>query len=129
LPRSTEQDASASDRHRPVQFKPNERITLTRNPDYWKKGRPYLDGIEFTIIREVATAKLAFIAKSNSDQTPRWRKPGSNPLGSRISRTRPPIVREGTLRVIRLRRRDQQGSTRIPTGRSVSVTDAFSRKS
>jgi peptide/nickel transport system substrate-binding protein len=27
-----------------VEFKPNEHITLTRNPDYWKQGRPYLDG-------------------------------------------------------------------------------------
>src|SRR3984893_6194988 len=35
-----------------VEFKPNERITLTRNPDYWKSGRPYLDGIEFMIIRD-----------------------------------------------------------------------------
>src|SRR5437016_6094310 len=26
-----------------VEFKPNESIKLTRNPDYWKKGRPYLD--------------------------------------------------------------------------------------
>ena len=43
-----------------VEFKPNERITLTRNPDYWKKGRPYLDGIEYTIIRNVSTANLAF---------------------------------------------------------------------
>src|ERR1700738_3299463 len=34
-----------------VEFKPNERITVTRNPDYWKAGRPYLDGIEYTIIR------------------------------------------------------------------------------
>ena len=32
-----------------VEFKPNEYIKLTRNPDYWKKGRPYLDGIEYTI--------------------------------------------------------------------------------
>ena len=30
-----------------VAFKPNEYIKVTRNPDYWKKGRPYLDGIEF----------------------------------------------------------------------------------
>src|SRR5438132_203329 len=45
-----------------VEFKPNERITMTRNPDYWKKGRPYLDGIEFTIIRDVSTASLAFVA-------------------------------------------------------------------
>jgi peptide/nickel transport system substrate-binding protein len=43
-------------------FKPNERITLTRSQDYWKKGRPYLDGIEFTIIRDVSTAHLAFVA-------------------------------------------------------------------
>jgi peptide/nickel transport system substrate-binding protein len=45
-----------------VEFKPNERITLTRNQDYWKRGRPYLDGIEFPIIREVSTANLGFIA-------------------------------------------------------------------
>jgi ABC-type transport system substrate-binding protein len=25
-------------------FKPNEYIKVMRNPDYWKKGRPYLDG-------------------------------------------------------------------------------------
>ena len=33
-----------------VEFKPNEGIKLARNPDYWKKGQPYLDGIEFTIV-------------------------------------------------------------------------------
>src|SRR5271169_1627396 len=32
------------------------------------------------------------------------------------------------LRMIRLRRRDQQGSTHIPSGRSASSTDAFPRK-
>ena len=45
-----------------VEFKPNERITLTRNQDYWKPGRPYLDGIEFTAIKDVSTARLAFVA-------------------------------------------------------------------
>jgi len=45
-----------------VEFKPNESIKLTRNPDYWKPGRPYLDGIEYTIMREVAPADLAFFA-------------------------------------------------------------------
>jgi peptide/nickel transport system substrate-binding protein len=45
-----------------VEFKPNEHITLARNPDYWKKDRPYLDGIEYTIIKDRATAVLAFIA-------------------------------------------------------------------
>jgi peptide/nickel transport system substrate-binding protein len=45
-----------------VEFKPNEYIKLTRNPDYWKKGRPYLDGIEYTIIRNLSTAVLGFVA-------------------------------------------------------------------
>jgi len=45
-----------------VEFQPNERITVTRNPDYWKKGRPYLDGIEYTIIKDVSTRLLSFIA-------------------------------------------------------------------
>ncbi len=45
-----------------VEFKPNEYIKIARNPDYWKKGRPYLDGIEFTILREIAPRNLAFFA-------------------------------------------------------------------
>jgi peptide/nickel transport system substrate-binding protein len=45
-----------------AEFKPNERIAITRNPDYWKKGRPYLDGIEYTIIPNRSTALLAFEA-------------------------------------------------------------------
>jgi len=45
-----------------AEFKPNERITVTRNPDYWKKGRPYLDGIEYTVIPNRSTALLAFEA-------------------------------------------------------------------
>jgi len=45
-----------------VEFKPNERITVTRNRDYWKRERPYLDAIEFSIIRDVSRAHLAFIA-------------------------------------------------------------------
>ena len=39
-----------------VEFKPNERITVARNPDYWKPDRPYLDGVEYTIIRDPSTA-------------------------------------------------------------------------
>ena len=42
-----------------VEFKPNEHIKLTRNTDYWKPGRPYLDGIEYTIIRSASTWILA----------------------------------------------------------------------
>lgn len=42
-----------------VEFKPNESIKLTRNPDYWKPDRPYLDGIEYTIIKNTSTWILA----------------------------------------------------------------------
>jgi peptide/nickel transport system substrate-binding protein len=45
-----------------VEFKPNQGIKLARNPDYWKPGRPYLDGIEYTIIPNRSTAILAFVA-------------------------------------------------------------------
>jgi peptide/nickel transport system substrate-binding protein len=41
-------------------FKQNESIRVVRNPDYWKKGKPYLDAIEFTIIPNRATSALAF---------------------------------------------------------------------
>jgi peptide/nickel transport system substrate-binding protein len=45
-----------------VGFKPNEYIKVTRNPDYWKKDRPLLDGIEYTIIKNLSTAVLALIS-------------------------------------------------------------------
>jgi peptide/nickel transport system substrate-binding protein len=45
-----------------VEFKLNESIKVTRNMDYWKKDRPYLDGIEYTIIKNMSTATLAFIS-------------------------------------------------------------------
>jgi peptide/nickel transport system substrate-binding protein len=45
-----------------VSYKPGESIRLTRNPDYWKPNRPYLDGIEWTIIPNRSTALLAFVA-------------------------------------------------------------------
>ena len=45
-----------------VSYKPNEAIKLTRNTQYWKPGRPYLDGIEWAIIPNRSTAILAFIA-------------------------------------------------------------------
>jgi len=45
-----------------VEFKPNEGIRVTRNPDYWKKDRPYLDGVEYTMLKNRSTVILAFIA-------------------------------------------------------------------
>src|SRR6266481_1732253 len=45
-----------------VEFKPNQSITVTRNPDYWKRDRPHLDGIEWTIIKDLSTRTLVFTA-------------------------------------------------------------------
>src|SRR5437763_15492474 len=45
-----------------VELNPNQSSTVTRNPDYWKPGRPYLDGIEYKIIQDVSTRLLSFMA-------------------------------------------------------------------
>jgi peptide/nickel transport system substrate-binding protein len=45
-----------------VEYKPNEWIKVAKNPDYWKKGRPYLDAIEYTIVTNRSTALLGFTA-------------------------------------------------------------------
>jgi peptide/nickel transport system substrate-binding protein len=45
-----------------VEYKPNEHIKVVRNPDYWKKGRPYLDAIEYQIVPNRSTAILGFVA-------------------------------------------------------------------
>jgi peptide/nickel transport system substrate-binding protein len=45
-----------------VEFKPNQSISLARNPGYWKPGRPYLDGIEWEIVKDTSTRLLSFIA-------------------------------------------------------------------
>jgi len=45
-----------------VELKSNERVKLEKNRDYWKPGRPYLDGIEYSIISNRATRMLAFTA-------------------------------------------------------------------
>ena len=45
-----------------AEFKRNESIRLVRNTNYWKKGLPYLDGIDFRVIASRSTRILAFIA-------------------------------------------------------------------
>jgi peptide/nickel transport system substrate-binding protein len=45
-----------------VEYKPNEYIKVTKNPDYWKPGRPYLDGIDYIIVPNRSTAILGFTA-------------------------------------------------------------------
>lgn len=45
-----------------VDYRQNEYIKLARNPDYWKKERPYLDAIEWQIMSNRSTRILAFTA-------------------------------------------------------------------
>jgi peptide/nickel transport system substrate-binding protein len=45
-----------------VEYKPNQSIKVARNPNYWKKGLPYLDGIDYTIIANRSTSMLSFIS-------------------------------------------------------------------
>jgi len=44
------------------EFKVSDVIRLVKNTDYWKPGRPYLDGIEWRIVPSAATRTLSFIA-------------------------------------------------------------------
>jgi len=45
-----------------AEFKMNEGVKLVKNESYWKKGLPYLDRIEFTIMPDRSTRMLSFIA-------------------------------------------------------------------
>jgi peptide/nickel transport system substrate-binding protein len=45
-----------------VEWKRNETMKFVRNPDYWKKGRPHLDAIEWRVIPNRSTRILAFVA-------------------------------------------------------------------
>lgn len=45
-----------------IDYKPGQFIKVERNPDYWNAGKPRLDAIEWTIIKNVGTAALAFSA-------------------------------------------------------------------
>src|SRR5215510_12112268 len=55
-----------------VDYKANQYIKVVRNPDYWKPGRPYLDGIEYTILKSTATAVLSFTSGKLDMMFPYW---------------------------------------------------------
>lgn len=46
-----------------VEFKGNESMVVEKNQNYFKKGKPYLDRIEFKIISSRSTRLLSFVAK------------------------------------------------------------------
>jgi len=50
------------------EYRPGEYVDLVKNPDYFVKGRPYLDGIRYLIIRERGT-RYAAIQAGRQDVT------------------------------------------------------------
>lgn len=44
-------------------YEPNVRITYVRNPDYFEKGKPYLDGLEYRIIPSAEVQNAAVRTK------------------------------------------------------------------
>jgi peptide/nickel transport system substrate-binding protein len=45
-----------------VELKRNEIVRLAKNPDYFKKGKPHLDALEYRVMDNRSTRVLAFIA-------------------------------------------------------------------
>lgn len=43
-----------------VDFKRNASVKFIKNPDYWQKGRPYLDSVEFRAISDATVRIMAF---------------------------------------------------------------------
>lgn len=48
-----------------VSWADNQAIIVTRHDSYWRESRPYLDGIEFNIIPELATGLRSVVAGQN----------------------------------------------------------------
>ena len=48
-----------------VSWADNQKVVVTRNDTYWRKGLPYMDGIEFSIITDQATALRSVTAGQN----------------------------------------------------------------
>jgi ABC-type transport system substrate-binding protein len=49
-----------------VSWVDGDKIILKRNEKYWRPGRPYLDGIEISVITEIGTAVRSVLAGDNN---------------------------------------------------------------
>ncbi|MBI4235789.1 MAG: hypothetical protein HY688_00320 [Chloroflexi bacterium] len=56
-----------------VQYLPGEKVVYARNPDYWNKPYPYLDGIEYLNVGTPASSYAAIRAgRSHADSSPSY---------------------------------------------------------
>ncbi|HET9001983.1 MAG TPA: ABC transporter substrate-binding protein [bacterium] len=71
------------------EYRPGELIEFVRNPDYFIKGRPYLDGIRFIIIKERGT-RIAALQAGRVDVT--MPSEGTKPAADQLKRAVPGMV-------------------------------------
>jgi len=71
------------------EYRPGELIEFVRNPDYFIKGRPYLDGIRFIIIKERGT-RIAALPAGRVDVT--MPQEGTKPAAEQLRKAVPSMV-------------------------------------
>ncbi len=81
-----------------VECKPNQTIKVARNPNYWKPGKPYLDGVEYIIIPNRSTAILAF-QSNRFDMATKGFGP-NKPLKVKVSTRNLPTYRDASVVLI-----------------------------
>ena len=75
-----------------VEYVPQDRIVYARNPDYWDKSLPYLDGMVFKVLTE-ENARIAALRAGQIQYAfliPRARPSSRAPPGSPSTRARTP---------------------------------------
>ena len=54
-------------------WKKGQSLSLTKNDDYWQAGKPYLDGVKWTVVPDANTRKLQVQGgQVDIDDTPDW---------------------------------------------------------
>ncbi len=51
-----------------VKFQRGNILSFVKNPDYWMKGKPYLDGIDYVFIRDPMTQQAAMVTKDKDQR-------------------------------------------------------------
>jgi peptide/nickel transport system substrate-binding protein len=126
-----------------VAFDANTSVKLVKNNDYWKPGRPYLDGVEFSIIGNRSTRILAFGANefdvtfvgdvtvplmgdvmARSPKATCQLVPTGVSTNLLVNRNKPPFDKEQLRRAMTLAL-DRQGMIDIVSGGKASIAGAM----